>query len=151
MTCTFQKNIHLWKNHYLRYRLNLGYTVPAPVSVEGFNAYGGGFGTDGKIYPGQVYTVILAFEFNFNQNFVFAIDLMDVYADRTKFSGKRGRDREGNPAEIGSGSSDALSLAPALEWNFTENLGIIGGLWFSLKGRNANEFLSYVLSINIVY
>ena len=77
--------------------------------------------------------------------------LMDVYADRTKFSGKRGRDQDGNPAEIGSGSSDVLSLAPALEWNFTENLGIIGGVWFSLTGRNSEDFISYVFSVNVVY
>lgn len=151
LACIIQKNIHLWNKHYLRYRLNFVYTLPSPVAVEGFNAYGGGFGTVGTVYPGQIYMALLAFEFNFNQNFVFAIDLMNVYTDRTKFSGKTGYDRNGNPAKVGLGSSDILSLAPALEWNFNENWGIIGGVWFSLKGRNTDEFTSYVLSLNVIY
>ena len=144
----FQRLDHLWGIHYLRSRLNFVYTVPAPTHVNNFNTYGGGFGTNGTVYPGNIFTGILAFEFNLNQNWVFAIDLMELYGNRTRFSGKPGVGLDGLPATVGSGSSDTLSLAPALEYNFSKALGIIGGVWFSVRGRNAEDFISYVLSVN---
>ncbi len=144
----FQMLNHLWSIHYLRWRLNLVYTVPSPVGVTGFNTYGGGFGTDGTVYPGNTFTGIFAIEFNFNQNWVFALDLMQVSSARTRFSGARGTDLLGNPASNTQGSADTLSLAPAIEYNWTKNFGFIGGAWLSLRGRNSEDFISYVISFN---
>ena len=144
----FQRLEHIYGIHYLRWRLNLVYTVPSPTHVDGFNVYGGGFGTNGTIYPGNQFMGIVAIEYNFNQNWVFACDLMQTYGNRTRFSGKPGRDQNGLPAAIGLPSQKVLSLAPALEYNFSKALGIIGGVWFSLCGRNTDDFISYVLSVN---
>ncbi|MCB1108397.1 MAG: hypothetical protein KDK44_01950 [Chlamydiia bacterium] len=144
----FQRLEHLFGIHYFRWRLNLVYTIPSPTHVDGFNVYGGGFSTNGTIYPGNHCFAIFAFEYNFNQNWVLACDFMQTYGNRTRFSGKPGRDQLGNPARIGSPSSDTLSIAPALEYNFSKALGIIGGVWFSARGRNSEDFISYVLSVN---
>ncbi|MGC1182827.1 hypothetical protein [Legionella sp.] len=41
-----------------------------------------------------------------------------------------------NTVSIGSKQFYEYGLAPALEYNFTSNLGIIGGVWFPVKGEN---------------
>ena len=160
----FQKLFHISGDQWLRPRLFLRYAVPAPVTVHEFNTYGGGFGTNGKVYPGNSFIGILAFEYAMTQNWVLALDIQAIYADKTSFSGKKGIDIQsrtaaqgsgkfnkiGIPAGIGSGKSVQWSYAPALEYNFTQNLGVIGGVWFTGATRNSTEFISYVISINLV-
>lgn len=144
----FQMLNHVWSNHFFRWRLNLVYTVPSPVGVTGFNTYGGGFGTDGTVYPGNSFMGIFAFEFNFSQNWVFAFDLMEVYNNRTRFSGNRGISQMGQTAKNTQGSASTLSVCPAIEYNWSKNFGFIGGIWFSVMGRNSEDFISYVISFN---
>ena len=38
--------------HPMNFRVSLNYSLPALVGVKGFNAYGGGTGTDGRVHPG---------------------------------------------------------------------------------------------------
>lgn len=57
----------------------------------------------------------------------------------------------GNSQGIGNGHLYSLSLAPALEYNLTENIGLIGGCWFTLEGRNVPSFFSGVLQFNLTW
>jgi len=40
------------------------------------------------------------------------------------------------------------ALAPALEYNFSGNVGLIGGVWFPLSGKNTSHYMTYVLALN---
>ena len=42
-----------------RYCVNATYGFYSPVTVQGFNSYGGGFGTEGRVDPGSVTTLIV--------------------------------------------------------------------------------------------
>ncbi|GAB4184952.1 MAG: hypothetical protein Tsb0015_01520 [Simkaniaceae bacterium] len=147
----FQKLIHIYRNHHLRTRLSFTYTYHIPVHVKGFNSYGGGFMTKGKVYPGNVFVGYFSFEYNFTKNWVFAMDTQYLYANKTRFSGRPGFNLDGTIASVGKGSSEQWSLAPALEYNFSAFLGIIGGVWFSVSGRNAEEFISGAIAVNYAY
>ena len=144
----FQKLFHIYDHHYLRMRLTTAYALAIPVHVKGFNTYGGGFGTRGTVHPGNKWTAILAGEYTFTQNWVAAIDIMQIFENKTRFSGKRGRTAEGLPARVGGPSKKQLSLAPAIEYNFSKNLGVIGGVWFSVWSHNEKNFISGVISVN---
>ena len=146
----FQKLFVINGRHYLRPRLNLTWIVPAPVHVKGFNAYGGGFGTNGKVYPGQIFNPILSFEYTFTQNWVAAIDIQYIYGFKDRFSGKRGRNKDGTKANVGHDPLQQFSLAPALEYNFSAALGIIAGVWFTVAGDHSSDFVSGVIAINYV-
>ncbi len=146
----FQKLFHIFGNHWLRPRLFLRYIIPAPVSVRDFNTYGGGFGTDGKIYPGNNFTGILAFEYTLTRNWVLALDIQAVYVDKTKFSGTKGVNPNGSIASVGNGKEVQWSYAPALEYNFSDWLGIIWGVWFTGATKNSTDFVSFVVAVNIV-
>jgi hypothetical protein len=134
--------------HFLNVRLNFQYAVPAPVHVKGFNTYGGGFGTDGTVHPAHSLTSILGVEYNVTRNWVFAVDVANTYGWRTHFRGKRGVSVLGTPAKVGGGWFDLVSVAPAIEYNFNASFGIIAGVWFSVAGRNANQFTSGVIAFN---
>lgn len=145
----FYKVFHLYGLHWLSTTLSAQYTVNTPVNVHGFNAYGGGFGANGKALPGNIFQGIVGFEFTFNQNWVLAFDTVYVHTNMTSFYGIPGISFQGTVASMGEPSSEQLSFAPAIEYHFNSNFGIIAGGWFSFMGRNSSEFRSGV--VNFVY
>lgn len=144
----FSKLVWWWDlKHPMNFRLALSYAIPSMVEVKGFNTYGGGFGTNGNVHPGQSFSLDFGYEYSFTQNWAGALDVVYVYAAATHFSGDKGIDALGNPASVGGPFNEQLSLAPAIEYNWNENLGFIGGVWFTVWGRNSTAFVSGVLSI----
>ena len=134
--------------HWLSTRFNFIPRFSLPVHVKGFNTYGGGYGTRGKVYPGVFYQTILSFEFAFTRNWAFAIDLFNAYGNKTRFKGKPGFTSKGAHANVGHSSFTFFSLAPAIEYNWSESLGLIAGCWFTVAGRNTQNFASAVIALN---
>lgn len=147
----FYKIHHLIGRHYLSTTMSFGYDVYAPVHVKGKNFYGGGKKTRGKVYPGNTSSAFLSFEYSFNKNWVFSLDNVYIHANKTRFSGNRGLVSPGVPAVVAWPSTEQLSFAPAIEYNFNENCGLIAGTWFSAAGRNSWEFRSGLLSFGYYY
>jgi hypothetical protein len=143
-----QKLLLMYGIHYLRIRLSALYSITASTKVHNFNAYGGGFGTNGTASPGNQATFDLAFEYNLTQNWVTAIDIYYLTVNKSYFSGNSGVTITGAPATVGLRTLDQFSLAPAIEYNFNADLGVIAGVWFSVFGRNADDFVSGVISLN---
>lgn len=132
--------------HPMNIRSSLVFSFPSKAHVRGFNAYGGGFGTDGRVRPAKQFTGDLGLEYSFTQRWVFAMDLNYVYFGDTRFSGKNGVTASGAPASNINSFGDQLSLAPAIEYNPSSKIGILGGVWFSVYGRNTSNFVTGVVS-----
>ncbi len=137
--------------HPTSFRLSLNYYISTSVHVHGLNAYGGGFGTKGTIHPGNTFKLSFGTEMSLTQRWVLANDLVYQATSRTTFSGNPGVDAKGDLAPIGNGFSDSLSLAPAIEYNFSPNLGILAGVWFTVYGRNSSNFVSGVFTVTYTY
>jgi len=138
-----------WSNpkHPVSVRFATTYNFPDhSVEVEEFNAYGGGFGTDGKICAGSTLNLDLGVEVSLTQKWVFASDVAYSFSTKSTFSGTPGFIAPGIPAANGGPTSDNLSLAPAIEYNVSSTGGFIGGVWFPITGRNSSNFISAVLS-----
>ena len=140
------KVVHFGGVHYMSITGSLQYAYFAPVYVKGLNAYGGGRGTRGKVYPGNTTQAILSFEYTLTKNWALALDNVYTHEDRDRFRGKQG---SGGP--VGLPSSEQLSFAPAIEYNFNENWGIIAGSWFTAAGRNTPKFYSGIFSFMYSY
>ncbi len=134
--------------HYLNTRLSFSYTIPAPVHVKGWNTYGGGCGTRGKVYPGNLFSTFLGLEWTVTQHWALACDIVNLYQNKTRFSGHKGESAPGIPNSVGGPSSNQISIAPAIEYNWSAGLGIIGGVWWTIAGRNTPEFVSGVIALN---
>ena len=133
--------------NFFRLRASLTYAFGTKIRVLGFNSYGGGYGCDGTIKPGGVGIGIVAFEYQFKQNWVFACDFMGSYKNEDAFFGNSGIKEDGLGSRVGIGKAYQLSMAPALEYNFSENVGIIAGIWYTMAGRNSQDFVSGVISV----
>lgn len=144
----FQQLMQLKSGRYLRSRLSLTSTYPKKVNVVNFNAYGGGIGTRGNLSPGHQYAADLAFEYQLTQNWVPAFDILYLKRRASSFKGTIGTTLAGRPATIGHGEVSQLSIAPAIEYNFSERFGIITGVWLTVKGRESNDFWSAVVAVN---
>lgn len=130
--------------HFLEWRINGFTTLFSNVPVKGINTYGGAPDTDGTIHPGLEWGGIFALQYSLTQNWAFALDIEGIYGYETTFKGFRGK---GNPP-LGIPQNVSFSIAPAIEYNFSENLGIIAGAWLSFAGKNAPQFFSGVIAIN---
>ncbi|MBS0625893.1 MAG: hypothetical protein JSS32_07580 [Verrucomicrobia bacterium] len=145
------KVYHLGGHHFLSTTYSAGYTITSPVHVHGFNTYGGGYGTNGRALPGNSFQGIVSFELTLSKNWVLAIDNVYTHTDATQFYGTVGTTAAGLPATIGAPSSEQVSFAPAIEYNFSSNLGIIAGCWFTAWGRNSTQFRSGVINLDYTY
>jgi hypothetical protein len=132
--------------HPFRARAFVGYTISTSAHVENFNSYGGGFGTHGTVHPGKVLSLDLAGELSLTQKWVLALDIVYKATNRRTFNGHLGVLADGTPATVAAGYKDNLSLAPAIEYNWSSTAGFIGGAWFSVYGRNTLNFAQAILS-----
>lgn len=145
----FQYLWQVFQTHYLRTRLILTRLYTASTYVAGLNSYGGTIVTAGKVKPGAENGIDLAFEYTLTQNWVAVMEGTMTDGQATRFNGILTIGNLGGPdAAIGHGRYKVKALAPALEYNFSGNLGLIGGVWFPVSGKNTSHFMTYVLALN---
>ena len=132
-----KKAIRLGGDHVFRYPVNATYGFFSPVTVQGFNTYGEEFGSEGRVQPGSVATLIVAGEYSLTRHLVLALDIGFQTINATDFSGTTGVGVSGEPAMVGRGYGNLLTIAPAVEYNFNQHVGRIAGPWFSLRGRTS--------------
>ncbi len=158
LALNFQYLSQLTETHYLNAHFNLGYTAPSRVFLMGLNTFGGSPETKGWITPGDTVGVDLAGELSLTQQWVAVMEVNYIYQNASVFSGTRGvRDRTKEifpnrhnigSADVGSDSLAQFSLAPALEFNMSADFGVIAGVWFSVAGKNAPQFVTPVIQLN---
>lgn len=132
---------YLGKDRFITWRNSLQYTIPSSVHVKNLNVYGGAAGTKGTVYPAQVVTFDTAIELTLTQNWVFAMDVVGTWTDKTDFKGKTTAPNTLPP-------SWQFSLAPAIEYNWSASIGIIIGSWFTIAGKNSTQFASGIAAFN---
>lgn len=131
--------------HFLSTRFFCGYSFPTSVHVHGLNAYGGDPLTHGTVSPGNSLTAIVGMEYTPTPHWAVACDFQYFHQNATTFNGFSILP-VGNPV-----SSDQFSIAPAFEYNWSAYVGLIAGAWFSIAGRNAVQFASGVVAVNIYW
>ena len=140
----WQKIFYTFPNHPFNINLNLWALFPNELSVRGFNVYGGGFGTKGRANPVMQYVASLGVEVTLDKHWGLGTNIFYEHDNSVSFKGNSGISLDGTPAKVGLPSSEQLSLAPSIEYNFDQNMSILGGVWFTVAGRNSSAFVSAV-------
>lgn len=147
----FAKLVFWVKHHPMNFRLYIPISIPSLVQVRGFHSYGGGYNTYGKVRPSYIFAPCGSIEVSLTKNWVYAMDICYEYDSKTSFSGNPGTDIDGNEVSNENKSSQIFSIAPAIEYNVTENFGYIAGVWFTLATKNSSDFVSYIFSFTYTF
>jgi hypothetical protein len=126
---------HLGKGYFLATRSFVQYNYEAPVYAKNLNVYAA---TTQKVYPPHTLQFDFSTEITLSKHWVFANDIYAVWNGKTRFKG----------GLSSLPSTFQLSLAPALEYNWNTNMGIIFGPWFTIAGRNAFNFTGAAIAFN---
>ncbi|MEP6830502.1 MAG: transporter [Rhizomicrobium sp.] len=130
----------------LRTWLNLSETLSPHVPVADASVYGTVAGFLGHAQPGNQFAGVAAFEYSITRNWVLALDLIYNHGNATTARGFAA----GNSVQLNSGSSDGYGFTPAVEYNWTSNLGVIAGVRVFPDSHNTKAAVTPVVAINSV-
>lgn len=128
----------------LRTRLNLSHTFAGTAHVAGPSVYGTPAGFNGKARPGATTAFDSAWEYSVTRRWVAAVDLYYRHADRTAVGGT---DSSGF-VKLTSGPSNTFAVAPAVEYSWTSNLGVLVGTRFIVPGRNGRSSVTPIIALS---
>ncbi len=137
--------------YWLNLRLAANYNFPASTHVQGLNTFGGALDTDGWISQGQWMEAFFGLQLTLAQRWTFSFDALAIYEKPIRFKGYPGFIAPNVPAVFPHHCSASYSIAPALEYNWSQQVGIIGGVWFSIAGKNSLAFTNGVIALNFSY
>ena len=132
----------------LRARLDLTYGVSSSVSVENMSVYGTTAGFSGRAYPGDSFTADAAGEYSVTRSWVLALDVVYQWNGNTRVTGTNAG---GVPFDANSGDSWSIAFAPAIEYNFSAQIGVLLGVRVIPIGRNTTSSILPVLALNMVF
>jgi hypothetical protein len=139
----------------LRTRLDVTQAWSNDVNLHDVSVYGTPAGFRGHASPGNSSVVNLAFEYSVTRNWVAALDVIYEHDSSTRIVGQYPRLHD-NAVEVvdvhtESGFSRSLAIAPAVEYNWTSNVGIIVGAKIVTAGRNTTAAVIPVAALNMVF
>lgn len=130
----------------LRTRFDLSQSISRQTSVEDASVYGTGAGFRGHARPGNNFSADLAFEYSLTRSWVLALDVIYNHNNNAVARGMQ----NGQPVVLNSGTSDSLGFAPAVEYSWTPNIGVLAGVRIIPKGHNTPASVTPAIAINYV-
>jgi hypothetical protein len=136
----------------LRWRFNGSQSLSSTARVEGVSVYGTGARFRGHARPGASVSIDLAAEYSLTRSWVLASDLYYRHNRSTRVTGTEIDAKGGGVLRVSSnsGSSDLLALAPAIEYCWRPNLGVLIGARLVVAGRRTSASYAPVFAINYV-
>ena len=130
----------------LRARLDLSEGFSSRAGVDDVSVYGTGAGFRGHARPGNAFSADAAFEYSLTRSWVLALDALYNHGNATITRGTQGA----KEILLNSGSSDGWGFAPAVEYSWTPNLGVLLGVRVITQGHNTPASVTPAVGINYV-
>lgn len=154
-TLSLYSQYYAWmpNGRILRSRLNVSYALSGDADVEDVSVYGTNAGFRGTAEPGDVLTIISAWEYSITREWVFAVDFIYQHDASTRVRGIERDSATGQMENIDNRFDSAwrFGLAPAIEYNFSSRIGVIAGARWFAAGRNTSATITPVAAINMVF
>ena len=143
-----QAYTRLSNGRLLRMRLNIQASFPGVAPVRNNSVYDTPVGFLGTARPGRSYNADLAFEYSLTKRWVLAFDIVAKHIERTRVHGTL---VSGTTLQTTTARSDLTGVAPAIEYNFSSNYGILLGTRI-LAGRRSSTFtVTPALAVNCYF
>jgi len=155
-TFAFYSQTYFWlpNRRILRMRLNVSESFSSNVSVQGVSVYGTDAEFRGNARPGGSSYVDASWEYSLTRSWVLALDATYRYQSSTRVIGSGEPSSPGvhnaRTIRLNTGFSDAVGLAPAIEYSWTSKIGVLLGTRVIAAGRNTSATITPAIAINIV-
>jgi len=152
-TLALYSQTYFWlpNGRILRTRLNLSQSFSGRANVKDVSVYGTGSGFRGHVWPGRSLFLNAAGEYSLTRKWVLALDVTYRHDGNTRVAGYEVSTLTPSMVRLDSGSSDAFGLAPAIEYNWKRNLGVLVGARVILAGRNTAVTITPAVAVNYVH
>lgn len=136
-------------HHALRFRWwGVGRKPLASRNIQGISNFGTGKDYEGNVRSGLFGNYGFSAEYGITKAWVLAFDFQYDWAKGTRIKGSYPNSRYMRNV---TGASHDIQLAPAVEYNFTPNMGVIAGAAVTVDGHNTNDFVQPQFAVNIVF
>lgn len=136
----------------LRARLNVTGTFAGTADVDGVSVYGTGADFRGRARQGRNVYVGASVEYSLTTRWVLALDLTYSHNDETRVSGfDRVAGMEPVRVNRVGKRSDAVGYAPAIEYNWSPNIGVLLGVRVIAGGHNTQRSVTPAIALNYVH
>jgi hypothetical protein len=156
-TLALYSQTYFWlpNGRILRMRFNVSQAFSSNVNVKDVSVYGTGAGFRGHAQPGSSFFSDGSWEYSLTRRWVLALDVTYRHSGNTRVAGYNILDPNSvqNPPSIrlDSGSSDGFGFAPAIEYSWKPNLGVLLGARVIPPGHNTTASITPVVAINFVH
>lgn len=135
-------------HHPIRLRFYAAaYEALRNVTLRDISVYGTSSGFQGHVAPGIAEEAGIGGGIGLDQSWVLALDLVGNHGAGFDL---RGRDTDGLVDFRGANSS-SVSVAPAVEYNWSGSMGIIAGVEFSAAGRNTPSYIAPQIALAMAF
>lgn len=156
-TLALYSQTYFWlpNGRILRMRFNGSQAFSNNVNVDDVSVYGTAAGFRGHAKPGNSSLVGPSWEYSLTRRWVLALDATYRHNWNTRVSGHDILDPSGaqNPPSIhlDSGSSEVFAFAPAVEYSWKPNLGVLLGTRVIPATHNTHATITPAVAINFVH
>jgi hypothetical protein len=137
----------------LRMRFDASQAVSSNVNVEDVSVYGTMQGFRGTAKPGSSFLADSSWEYSVTRRWVLALDVTYRHNWNTRVTRYNIDSGSGqNPSVLlNSGSAEVFAFAPAIEYSWKPNLGVLLGTRVIPASHNTNATVTPAVAINFVH
>jgi len=118
------------------------------VSVRDVSVYGTATGFRGRVAPGITEQIGVGGGYALDQRWVLALDIVGNNTGGFKLHGTA---LNGTSANVNGSSSSSVSIAPAVEYNWSGAIGVIAGVELSAAGRNTSSYIAPQIALSMAF
>lgn len=137
----------------LRLRLNIGESWSRRTTVDGASVYGTSDQFQGKAKPGNTFFFDAAWEYSITRQWALAAEFACWHGNRNKLDGLNLNTPDPtapDPIQIRSNTSDSYAFAPAIEYSFNSNVGVLLGARY-MTGKHTTTTITPAVALNFVH
>ena len=137
----------------LRMRFDASQAFSRGVNVQDVSVYGTQAGFRGQARPGESFLADSSWEYSVTRRWVLALDVTYRHKWNTRVTGTDVNAAAGqNPSVLlNSGSSETFAFAPAVEYSWKPNLGVLLGTRVIPASHNTKATVTPAVAINFVH
>lgn len=148
-----QQVVWLPNGRPLRWRGQLSASpAPARVAINDHSVYGTPAGFRGNVAPGSLIGLSAAGEYSFSSQWVGVFEFtVSRQSDRQLSGYAPGADGSMQRIDERRPGSRNVTLAPAVQYHFSPNVGLIAGVEFTVAGRNTGSYINPQVALGMFF